>query len=255
MRSAEFIQKIQEKSTNVWPAKKNYFFNGWIIRLNRGTTYRANSVLPLNYWGNNIEDDITKVEKIYHQFDQPSKFQLHDSCYPSSLEMKLKNRNYEIVMPTAVMGSSLSDLDKITGKNDITIKSTPVREFFWFNTLESLSPTRTPTKMVIIGEIMDRIQVPQKRFFYANSEEKIIGVMFAVVDSKYLCVMNLAVNPKYRRLGVASSIVDASLKWGLEVGAKNIFLQVEHDNKPAIELYTKLGLKHCYDYRYYELKT
>lgn len=255
MKSAAFIQKIQEKSTNIWPAESNYFNNGWIIRLDRGTTYRANSVLPLNYWGENTEEDVVQVEKIYFQHELTSKFQLHDTCSPASLESVLKNRKYEVVMPTAVMGSPIADLNEIHPNNNISVKSVSIREPFWFNSLQSFSPTRTPENMMKIGEIMDRIKIPQKRFFFASNDEKILGVMLAVVDSHYLCLLNLAVDPDFRRLGIASSIVGKSIEWGIKVGAKDIFLQVEHNNEAALKFYSEIGLEIWYSYRYYELRT
>ncbi len=99
---------------------------------------------------------------------------------------------------------------------------------------------------------MDRIEIPQKKYIYALDNDKIVGVMLAVVDSQSLCLLNLAVDPNFRRMGIASSIVAQSIQWGLEMGAKNVFLQVEHDNEVALKFYHKIGLIEWYSYRYYE---
>ncbi|MHA2239719.1 MAG: GNAT family N-acetyltransferase [Candidatus Hodarchaeales archaeon] len=253
MKSKAFIKKIQEKSMNIWPSEKYYFLDGWIVRIDKGATYRANSVLPLNYWGENPEEDVERVEEIYSKYNLSSKFQLHDRFSPDSLKSVLTKRKYEIIMPTAVMGSVLAELNEIGIKRTLTVESVNNRREFWSKALSRFSPNRTTEKMKIIDGIMDRIQIPYKNFFYTRDNDKIIGVLLAVVDSQYLCLLNLAVDPYFRRRDVASSLVTKSITWGMKVGAKKIFLQVERNNKAALKFYDKMGLEEWFGYRYYEL--
>ena len=64
------VKRFQEFLMNAWPAEQYYFLNGWILRFTKGVTYRANSVMPINYTGNStsIENDIEMVENAYKSF-------------------------------------------------------------------------------------------------------------------------------------------------------------------------------------------
>jgi len=111
------IRTVQERANNIWPAESSYLINGWIVRINKGVTWRANSVLPLNYWGEKLLEDINKVEKIYGQYKLSSKFMLHDQHAPSELKITLVDLSYQPVMPTHVMGNRISELTIKKGNN------------------------------------------------------------------------------------------------------------------------------------------
>ena len=65
-------------------------------------------------------------------------------------------------------------------------------------------------------------------------------------------LLNLAVDEKAKRKGVATTLVKEATKWALAQDINYVYLQVEKTNTPAIELYKKLGFKPWYTYRYYE---
>ena len=252
MLNQETIRIVQERANNIWPAESSYSINGWILRVNKGVTWRANSVLPLNYWGKNLLNDITQVEEIYRKFNSSSKFMLHDQHAPSGLYTALSDLSYKPIMPTDVMGEQLSEISvekiKDSYKYNYTIQRTPE----WYSALTRLSPNRSPYKMTVIGEIIDRVVLPQKRFFYVTNNSKIIGVVLAMIDDKYMGIMNLAVDPIYRNKGIATNLLWHTAKWGKLSGAKYIFLQVEKSNTSARKLYDKIGCNKWYTYTYYE---
>ena len=247
-----FIKKVQEIANNAWPASYIYLMDGWILRFNKGVTYRANSVLPLNWWGKDLPSSILKVEKTYNQLHLPSIFMLHDNHEPKGLESLLIDRFYKKIMPTLVMGTEVTKLLPIEEKSKFKFKYTENRLPIWFPALEELSPWRTQEKMLVIGEIMDRVVIPQKRFFYAEHNQKIIGALLAIIDDKFIGMLNLAVDQKFRRNGVATELIQKAVNWAISQKIKFIYLQVEKTDTPAIKLYQKLGLQEWYSYRYYE---
>lgn len=56
-------------------------------------------------------------------------------------------------------------------------------------------------------------------------------------------VGNLCVFGKYRRIGVATKIIEAFLKFMKDRGITKVFLEVNHDNYKAIALYEKMGFE------------
>ena len=69
---------------NSWPAKYNFFLNGWILRFNEGVTSRANSVFPISYTGTQkkLDSDIDIVEKAYDAYKLPAVYTMHEFYEP-----------------------------------------------------------------------------------------------------------------------------------------------------------------------------
>jgi ribosomal protein S18 acetylase RimI-like enzyme len=58
---------------------------------------------------------------------------------------------------------------------------------------------------------------------------------------KVWMIVNVAVHPDYRRLGIARRLMLASMELIREKGASHAILQVDYDNRNAIKLYENLG--------------
>jgi GNAT superfamily N-acetyltransferase len=50
--------------------------------------------------------------------------------------------------------------------------------------------------------------------------------------------------------GIGTQLFQALTRWCHEQGAENLYLQVLRDNEAALNLYTRLGFTHTYDYHY-----
>jgi GNAT superfamily N-acetyltransferase len=81
--------------------------------------------------------------------------------------------------------------------------------------------------------------------------DEILGVARGAVDSDWLGLTAVEVDPRARRTGVATSLVGALREWAMrEHGASRSYLQVEMPNDAAIRLYAGLGYWHHHAYRY-----
>ena len=76
------------------------------------------------------------------------------------------------------------------------------------------------------------------------------AVSLVVHDNDLAGLLQLAVAPSERRKGVATAIVQASLRWARLRGARQAWLAVEADNHAAIALYRKFGFRDVYRYLY-----
>lgn len=76
-------------------------------------------------------------------------------------------------------------------------------------------------------------------------EERGHAVGFAVVQviegESYL--QNIMVDPSRRRQGFGEKILQKVMMWAQQQGAADIWLDVEANNEPAVQLYTKAGFK------------
>jgi ribosomal protein S18 acetylase RimI-like enzyme len=73
------------------------------------------------------------------------------------------------------------------------------------------------------------------------------------VVPKVSWIMDLAVEPRLRRSGVASTLVLAAQKWAKERGDRQIVMEMTSKNCAAIRLAQKLGFEFCgYNDHYYQ---
>ena len=75
----------------------------------------------------------------------------------------------------------------------------------------------------------------------ADQEGSVVGFVCLRVASDEAEVLNLAVEPSVRRLGVGSLLLDHALREALRRGAQRVFLEVRETNQPALGLYQQFG--------------
>lgn len=247
------VKRFQEFLMNAWPAEQYFFLNGWILRFTKGVTYRANSVLPINYTGNSIliENDIEKVENAYKSFNLPTIFTMPEYFEPKGLDGALRSRGYVEQDRTNALSMKVLNLD-LKGINDefnYDIYNERINEF---SSLLAKFTKRDSYQQEIIKAITNRIVVPKKCFILAKWKGEPIGTLMGVLNPHgYFYIADVFVVPEFRHQKVASSMLKTAIKeWAISNGAKNIWLQVELQNNNAMKLYKKLGMNKVYHYYY-----
>jgi ribosomal-protein-alanine N-acetyltransferase len=82
----------------------------------------------------------------------------------------------------------------------------------------------------VVGYIMCRIETSLANFGFSGIEKK--GH-----------VVSIAVLPKYQRRGIGLALMQKAMENMLRYKAKKCFLEVRVSNKPAIQMYKKLGFQ------------
>ncbi len=84
---------------------------------------------------------------------------------------------------------------------------------------------------------------PDEVIILAYHNNKIVGyiVYSTVLDECH--ILNVAVHPDFRRMGIAQNMLDFLFKEGEKEGLKFYYLEVRVDNTPAINFYKKNGFK------------
>ena len=77
--------------------------------------------------------------------------------------------------------------------------------------------------------------------YIADQEGAVVGFVCLQVVGDEAEVLNLAVSPAARRLGVGSQLLDHALREAVQKGAQQVFLEVRETNKPALALYQQYG--------------
>lgn len=71
--------------------------------------------------------------------------------------------------------------------------------------------------------------------------DRVIAYLFFKLLEDEMYIVNLAVDPAYRRCGVATFLLEYSLKLARRYSFKKTFLDVRASNDSAIKLYKKMG--------------
>ncbi|MFX0051323.1 MAG: GNAT family N-acetyltransferase [Candidatus Hodarchaeota archaeon] len=250
MSIKEKVLVFQELTNNAWPAKEYFFVYGWILRFSNGFFSRANSVLPLHYFGSDIEEDIHTVERIYRNKGLNVIFQIPDYTMPLNLDSKLENLGYNIKSPTTVLVSVINTFRNIEllQEYNYTVSSDEI-DRSWLNANHFFS-NQTHEKRQAKEAIIGRISIPKKIYFTMRSDEKIVGVTLGVLERGILGIYSFVIDPKLRRKNLGSSLMNYVINWCRESSIYQIYLQVEKDNIPALGLYKKIGFQSIYSYHY-----
>jgi ribosomal-protein-alanine N-acetyltransferase len=80
-------------------------------------------------------------------------------------------------------------------------------------------------------------------YYVAESDRKIIGVLYCRCVADEAEIFDLAVQEKFRRRGIATLLVNRFQQSAERRGIKNIFLEVRESNTAALALYRKTGFR------------
>ena len=84
---------VEETCMNAWPALKEVFYDGWLIRLANGATRRTNSVNVIGEGQRALADKIAYCEAVYRAHAQPTYFRILSTSTPD-LDDALATRGY-----------------------------------------------------------------------------------------------------------------------------------------------------------------
>lgn len=98
-------------------------------------------------------------------------------------------------------------------------------------------------KKVNLEEYSLKLASKAKRFEAWNDSGQLIGIVCIYLDKNSGFISNVSVEPRYYRLGIGNTLIKKTILLCKSKSIKNIKLEVEINNKSAIQLYVKNGFK------------
>jgi GNAT superfamily N-acetyltransferase len=92
--------------------------------------------------------------------------------------------------------------------------------------------------------------IPKTCYLRLFEHGETVGLGTAVVERGWAGFTNIVTSQAFRKRGVGTKVMQSLIHWCHLNGAENLYLQVVRDNTAAINLYTKLGFTHVFDYHY-----
>ncbi|MVB12196.1 Acetyltransferase (GNAT) family protein [Caprobacter fermentans] len=239
------IRILEEALLNSIPARQTILLDGWVLRMNRGYTYRANCVCPLE--GEGSAGKIEACEKLFEQNRLPSVFKVTPVCQPELAE-QLERRGYRKIKTVNVMSA---ELGQCAGESRAEIRCEAVPDREWLAASARLTGVSSPGLVETHCRGLENIAVPGV-FVKAVRQGKIIGCGYGTAERGYVGIYDLHVEPEFRRGGIGTAVCGAILRFGAENGARAAYLIVHSRNQNAIRLYSSMGFQTQYEYGFYE---
>lgn len=246
MDEQNLIEAIETAALNAWTAPCQMDYDGWLLRITGGESKRVNSVNIRTISSLPLAEKIRTCERIYQRFGQPCLFRLPEPFASPSLRRELVDAGYVEFDPTYVLGRA------IPASNDLP-DGVEVRHMKMQNWLEVRSyVSGIPLSGLVYHAKVLKAILPDKVLMglFVRDQPAVCGM--SVVDGKYMGYFSIYTHKAWRRQGYARAMMVVLSKWGRDNGAAYGYLQVEGFNKPALNLYEKLGFEQLYSYSYWK---
>ncbi|MEM8857455.1 MAG: GNAT family N-acetyltransferase [Chloroflexota bacterium] len=234
--------EIEQLALNAWPGINTYLYGGWVVRWANGYTKRANSATVLFDASWSAEKQ-RWVEDFYTKRNQRPIFRLLSFNGPEAFDVQLEQDGYERLDLTSVMTAHLQ-----SGSIDGRCQTIPLND--WLQIFHELDQSK-------LGDEKKRLhhallsQIPGQvcpMVLYVDKVPAACGL--GVLDGEAIGLFDIVTGDAFRRRGLGTVLVQSILGWGEARGAKLGYLQVVAKNRPAINLYNKLGFAEQYQYWY-----
>lgn len=238
----------EEACLNAWPALKEIFYDGWLIRLANGETRRTNSVNVIGSGTRALEEKIGHCERIYEAHGQPTYFRIRSNDDPL-LEDVLEARGFRAEDETRTLYMDFEVTPPETSPRTIEIsEGRPSEE--WLKAHERFCG-RPPPKDDTRRRLLDLVALPIAFAATRDANGCILSVAYGAIHDRLVSLQWVATDPARRREGLSRATLSDLLMWAERRGAEGACLQVLAANRPAVKLYESMGFeRELYRYHY-----
>ncbi len=238
--------RIEKAFSQAWPALRQAQSGDWLLRYSSGLGRRANSANPLRASLRDVDASIAACEDLYRAQRLPAIFRLLSIIEPDA-ERRLEQLGYR------AEGESLTlyvdAAEAAAGRDpDVQALSRPSSE--WLSAMIAMQG-HTGERGAVYQRIVESITAPAA-FVGVRKDGELAALALGVVYDGFLCFESVITDIRHRGRGYARRMLGALIAWGAAAGARGVCLQVDAANRPALALYSSLGLKttlYCYHYR------
>jgi len=240
------LRRVEEASLNALQTQRQYFYDGWVLRVSPGKARRARSVNA--HFGSTlpIATKIAYCEGLYDARELPVLFRMTPFVHPPNLGDELAARGYEAFDPTLVQVAPLDRPPDHASCDGVDIVAPGIDAFA---DAVAVLQDSTAEQRDAYHERMANTPQPA-RYLAAHCDGRLAGVGTVMLEDGLAGIFSMATVAPMRRKGIASVLLARLLAWAWEHGASHAYLQVEARNDPALAVYRKFGFATAYTYHY-----
>lgn len=249
-RPTSLAWQVEETELNAWPALKEIYLDGWVLRFGAGVSgggvsRRANSANPLSLDAHGGDALIAACENHYRRHKLPTLFRIV-SLLDREFDDRLAARGYTAEGGTVTL---YGDIAKVPAATDPQVMLLARPSARWCAAMAALQG-HNAVHARIYRRIVSRIALPA-RFAMLVEDGAPAALAYVVMQHGLLCYESVVTDPTRRRRGYSRRLLAAIAAWAKTEGATGVCLQVQADNAPAMPLYHSIGLTtELYRYHY-----
>ncbi len=249
MQMDKLSASVEEACLNAWPALKEIFYDGWLIRVGRGETRRTNSVNVLGRGRYAMDAKIAYCDSVYRAHGLPTYFRIRSIDDPA-LERALDAGGFRAEDETRTLFMDFAKTPPVpaTGAAIEIAEGAPSPEWLSAHARFTAGP---PAQEDMKRRLLDLVALPVAFAAARDEAGKIVSVAYGAIHDGLVSLQWVATEPARRRQGLSHATLSALLFWAKQRGAGGACLQVLADNAAAIGLYGNLGFdRELYRYHY-----
>ncbi|MCL6458738.1 MAG: GNAT family N-acetyltransferase [Gorillibacterium sp.] len=247
-RVSHLIRAYEELQMNAWPALQTLCYDGWLLRYAKGYTKRANSVHPIYPSQLPLDEKIRVCESFYQNYGLNPVFKLTEASEPRDLDEVLEKRGYQYTDLVSIQSLKLTELPE-PAHRELRVSSELTED--WLDQFCRLSPERHND----LQTIREAFGLPMPECCYAQLmiEGHTVACGLAVMQNGHVGLFDIVTDKDYRRQGIGEAMVIHLLRYAVDRGVGQAYLQVLIENTAAMKLYDKLGFVEKYK-QWYRIK-
>lgn len=234
-------QALENAAFFAWPARHAIDMQGWLVRLDRGYTKRANSANATEDAKALTHRDVEAIEARFRASGLVPVFRLTSFAALGDSDHLLESHGYRKCDASLVMTRTL---EGVKGADPTCAPDAAT----WLESFQKASGQRSGAQAIHL-EILQRIATPCAWAVHSTPEPDLACGLGVLVDDK-LGMFDIATRSDHQRRGLARQLCESLLAWGAHRDASTAFLQVLATNTAAIRLYEQLGFETAYQYWY-----
>lgn len=245
MTDLALVRRLEAVGFRAWPAASVHYDGSWAVRLTAGhPSKRLNSVNPLDPADHrDIDLRIGRAAKRFQAYGRPLVFRLSPLA-PLQLNAHFDAHGWRRFDETRVMVAKLGEIDLDSGIDQI-----PLQDVGRYVDASIAIRKEDRDRKAGLTEVVEAIRPPKGMFVIEDADGPVASAL-CVHDNDLAGLFDVAVRDDQQGKGYARSIVRAALRWAASQGANRAWLQVLSSNKPALNLYGRLGFETAYIYAY-----
>lgn len=248
VRGPETVRGLQERAARALPAERVRDLDGWWLRHTSGSAWWAGTVLPHGDTApGGLLPRIAAAERFYAGHGGVTRFQISPGACPEGLDSALAGRGYR---RESVMSLRAAPVARVlaaarAGTARVRLDGHPTPD--WFAVWHAVHGHGGDVRPE--WEMLGRVERPSA-YACALAGDDVVAVGRAVADTGWAGVFGMATLPEARGRGAARAVLAALAGWAGAHRADRMYLQVEHDNVPALRLYERTGFGTVCAYHY-----
>lgn len=248
MSSSKVVRGLQERAARALPAEHVTDVGGWWLRHAPSCAWWVGTVLPHGAARpGELVRRVVGAEEFYAGHRAAARFQISPGACPEGLDTVLAERGYRRQSSMSLQAVSTARVLKQAPTPSLRVRLDDRPTHAWFEIWHALHGHGRDSRSE--WDMLGRVERPCA-YACAVIGDDVVAVGRAVADTGWAGVFGMATLPEARGKGAGCNVLAALADWAGAHEADRMYLQVEHDNVPALRLYERMGFSEICGYHY-----